>query len=313
MKTYYQLLSCLLFTLLLAGCENQPLPNPLPNAEIVYQIWNIDTESQLGFVNSNGYGSVLLPVNRYAIHPKWSIDGKMVFGMTRDYQSVLSGTPTYWDANGNYKKCEENREWFNVVQIEPFDKEYETKVLMTDGTIFLADLESCEKLKVLVDYPNQGGVNVEGFSYFPEKKLLVYSLRRSGVLVDEYDKIIKIDIVTNSETILGLGFNPSWSPDGSQIAYVQSDGIYIMNANGLNSHRIFPYSFLDRNGDIDILSPFPNWSPDGKWLVYHRCNKPTISGCGFSDYDIYKVDIASGVEQKIIEHGIFPDWRKVMP
>ena len=58
-------------------------------------------------------------------------------------------------------------------------------------------------------------------------------------------------------------FCPSWSPNGKQIAYVQSmEGrrpeIYTMRKNGKKQIR---HTF---NGDGDTL---PMWSPDGKHLL----------------------------------------------
>jgi Tol biopolymer transport system component len=49
----------------------------------------------------------------------------------------------------------------------------------------------------------------------------------------------------------------------------------------------------------------PTWSPDSKWLVYHRCvrENPPISDC-----TIYKVNIETGIEVKLAEGGVFPSW-----
>lgn len=67
---------------------------------------------------------------------------------------------------------------------------------------------------------------------------------------------------------LGPGF--SWSPDGKQIVFVASAkpkqekddfDLYVINADGSNLRQI-------TSGDgIDIL---PAWSPNGKWIAFHR-------------------------------------------
>ncbi len=62
-------------------------------------------------------------------------------------------------------------------------------------------------------------------------------------------------------TRLANGSEPSWSPDGSQIAFVDFvDGrqeIFVMNADGSARTR------LTSNGDLS-----PSWSPDGRQIAF---------------------------------------------
>ena len=51
---------------------------------------------------------------------------------------------------------------------------------------------------------------------------------------------------------------PAWSPDGSQIAYVQNSRIWVVTASGAGAHAIGP------TGGVG----FPTWGPGGAKLVF---------------------------------------------
>ncbi len=66
-------------------------------------------------------------------------------------------------------------------------------------------------------------------------------------------------------TNVPISGDPAWSPDGSRIAYVNSqqgdDDIYVMDANGQRSALLT----VDDGGAIDYA---PVWSPDGRWVFF---------------------------------------------
>ena len=70
-------------------------------------------------------------------------------------------------------------------------------------------------------------------------------------------------------TANSYGHQPSWSPDGKQIAYMSfgenhNANIFVMNADGSSRQNISHGSSHDSE---------PAWSPDGQWIAFTRTTK----------------------------------------
>jgi uncharacterized protein YraI len=79
------------------------------------------------------------------------------------------------------------------------------------------------------------------------------------------------------------GLDPALSPDGSQIAFVRNDRLYLIDSDGRNERAIF-------GGRPGLRSP--KWSPDGKSIVFSRadgeykCYDLGFGGLCFSGADL---------------------------
>ena len=93
-------------------------------------------------------------------------------------------------------------------------------------------------------------------------------------------------------------FDPTWSPDGMQIAFrSQRDGndeIYVMNADGTCQTNLTNDSMADWS---------PAWSPDGKHIAFARFfdNNP------FTDVVLINAD-GSNLARLTYAHGEYPAW-----
>jgi Tol biopolymer transport system component len=57
---------------------------------------------------------------------------------------------------------------------------------------------------------------------------------------------------------------PAWSPNGKEIAFVNSDNrIWVMDLNGENRRSLI-------SGPGDYIITAPSWSPDGSVVIYTR-------------------------------------------
>jgi len=313
MKTLWKTLLTVSFVLGLASCQSV-WQRTVPNGEIVYQGEGIPNSSghMLGFVQSNGEDNQILEPDRQFAKPVWSADGNILFGLTGSTGSYM-GYPAFWDIqNGRFGVCNQNLPYFHQVQGSGnLENPYEV-IVQNVWTVVTIDLTSCKQTNTWVDYSTKAGFfSVAGFSYYSASQVLVY-----GEIENPYDqtrefRLVHKNVLTGTRKVLVEGINPSWSPDGSQIAYIGLDGLYVMDLNNAEStpRQVVDRPFFDpsEGGSPWSLVTTTSWSPDGKWLVYHRCNMAKV--CTWEDSQIYKVPSNGGKEELILNRGEYPSWR----
>ena len=171
--------------------------------------------------------------------------------------------------------------------------------------INLLDIRTCTVAKSLVGIPDETPWVKFIDSAYPSwsgKSVLFTQDYRSP----SRNAIYVMDLQSGKvKEILEGGMNATFSPDDQRIAYDGEDGIYIANTDGTGNRLLVS---IDFNNYINGLEPFPFWSTDGSTLVYHKCTATPCYGHDLSNFSIYKFDVNSGVEQKIIDGGIYPTW-----
>lgn len=291
-------------TLFLVSCQSS-WKQPLPAGEIVY----MSGDSVLGFVQEDGKNNKTLEVAKNIAIPIWSKNSKFLYGLSGGWGGTYAGFPAIWDIeSGRFKICGRNSVGFDLIQSLDDPLNPYRVIVQHIWEIVLMDLRDCKRIETFVDYTDHPGeYSMSGFSYFPSTHKLVYGLVVKPYRDREY-RIIQLDVETGEQVQLAEGINPSWSPDGTRIAYLGLDGLYVLEANGAEPKRLTTGPFFDPwgAGATWSISPIPRWSPDGKWLVYHRCDTADI--CMSWDAKIYKISSTGGPEILIYPEGKYPSW-----
>jgi len=130
-----------------------------------------------------------------------------------------------------------------------------------------------------------------------------YAPEAADICISDFDGHNQVRLTKDP----GGDWHPVWSPDGSQIAYLRQDGIYLITTDGQNRRQLLPLDtspielgWRSPEEDVDLA-----WSPDGDRLLF--------SGClNNSDRDVYVVDVDTAVVTNLTPnsrmHDISPMW-----
>jgi WD40-like Beta Propeller Repeat len=109
------------------------------------------------------------------------------------------------------------------------------------------------------------------------------------------------------------GFGPVFSPNGAQIAYFGT-GITIAGADGGGSHAILANTrtFIPPSAIVTQTNSEPNWSPDGRQIIFTRQTATIAPGSHSIQVDVYVMNAdGTGVRQLTSTPGVNeeePSW-----
>jgi len=126
-------------------------------------------------------------------------------------------------------------------------------------------------------------------AWSPNKEQIVFASNKHG---DRRWRVYAISprAVRGEGDLWSYGQMPTWSPDGSQVAYHGCDergnncGVWAMKAGGFDPAPL----------TTDASDTAPAWSPDGKQVAFVSARA--------GNWEIYTVDVATGQELRLTEH-----------
>jgi hypothetical protein len=151
----------------------------------------------------------------------------------------------------------------------------------TNGGRQLLIFDIAKETWTVAPYPPGGLRRQTTIGWSPDDKRVVVELQRGGLSytpqmsradADRNPVIAILDIDSGNVQKLGEGFNPTWSPDGQWIAYLEPGGASCLvvhpDGTGLRAVKRFnrsPFFFI---ADTSFLWGGPVWSPDSKQILF---------------------------------------------
>jgi len=171
----------------------------------------------------------------------------------------------------------------------------------SNSEIYEMDLNT----RTLVRLTNDSGIDTSP-SFSPNGEKIVFNSDRGGspqlFIMDKNGDNIKR--ISKGSGVYG---NPVWSPRGDLIAFTKlTQGnfhIGVMDTNG-NNERVIVRDFALES---------PAWSPNGRYLIFHRQKRSNLDGTG-GEVTIHFIDI-TGYNERIIptpRDGSDPAWSPLL-
>ncbi|GAB4503857.1 MAG: hypothetical protein Fur0043_08500 [Anaerolineales bacterium] len=285
-------------------------PEVFPETDIVF----VASGKKVGFVNAAGNNPEYLPlvINGYGMAWPWrpvvTGDNRTLIVKMIDHVEFVSspGLLAIWHSNTIPTLCDN---WlFQQVPLLTTDQQH--IFIQVEKGIAVYTLDSCDT----EEQPVKVFESILGIPS-PDFKYVAYVNRINDLY---HNRVLFVkDIGDGNERIIGEGNFPMWSRDGKWLAYTGPDGIYVYNiSENVQPRRVVIYlhpgniAFPLYLGGTEHIPPEVSWSSDGKWLVYHKwIGTEQTSIVDPNSYAIYKLNLETGEETKIIDGGMYPYWR----
>lgn len=171
------------------------------------------------------------------------------------------------------------------------------KLAMTDHGIWTMNPDGTELVELTENMPFAG--DDPAYSFDGSKIVFQYTEATEieddgyGIWIMDSDGTNRRQITKAPREEAQADRDPVLSPDGTQVAYIRTNALRVMNIDGSNDHQV---GVADPNFLHD-----PEWSPDGTQIAY-----------SYNNGDIFIADVASGVARNFTDQSAnnetSPSW-----
>ena len=345
-------LSLITIFLFFPGCTsskaNQISENSEPSGKIVFQ-WVKDyrMNKMLHFVDGNGQN--ILYIADFNGSPAFSPDGNQIAvrcpsRYDLSLQAYISTEICLLDINEENDSYNKFSEYLSqTIQNTPkltlpelcWDYEYSHKDELSryEGVLSMTWSPQADTLAVVCGDRVNSEVcflPLEGESWCWDQASALGVFRVAWSPVDENTLVVsgvwpeesEIFLVEgNTKKYLSTGFSPEWSPDGSQIAFIEKIpgiseddphfGIAVISPDGSGHKWLYQpdadkpetYIYLDQNGsEGQVEANRLSWSPDGGYLVFTGLHDGTEGS------RLYRLEISTGKIILLLNPAVFTGW-----
>lgn len=305
------------YTKLTANAGEDREPVWIPGQDAFYYLAEGEgTSLNIHRMNADGSGDVTLtklpthPVRHLSVSNGgtlcFSYDGR-IFTMTPGGQPVALDIAIAGDTGRDEPRYWSNPSGLGAIALSEKGKEV---AFVMRGDVYVTATEY-NTTKRITDTPEQER-NVD---FAPDGRSLVYSAERNGhwgiyraSLVRPEDKHFAYAREIKEEPLVTgdfSAFQPKFSPDGKEIAYLKDrTELMVLNLETMQSRTVLPgeYNYSYTDGDQTY-----SWSPDGKWFLAEYIDR---GGWNNSDIVLVKAD-GSGEMTNLTQSGYSdgnPKW-----
>jgi TolB protein len=218
------------------------------------------------------------------VRPHWSSDGSQIAYLKNEgsYDAIY-----VTDADRNLPRLLfSERELLQSISNYTWSPDGSQIAVATRTSLWILDVEGDHPPLSVVPY---SGVEFRMVAWSPDGTRIAFSFYSSLVF---YRTIIGIyDLQSGELSEVGIGDDPSWSPDGSRIVCAYGTHIVIRD--------------VDSGTAMYVAEGFaPSWSPDGEWIAFSRAYANRV--------DLLLHHLPSGQSHALLSNerpNLVPVWR----